>query len=82
MPGQVPPVTVPEPTAPIVGSPPVDRQYFTTGHLACRFQIPVQTVRTILAAASIAPAFHLNEIQHWDGHAMLALAKSLRESQP
>jgi len=69
--------TAGEPSAPIANSPPPDRQYFSTGHLACRFQVPVQTVRRLLAAAEICPAFHVNEIEHWDGYAMLCLARSI-----
>ncbi len=71
------PTATPEPSAPIVNSPPPDRQYFSTGHLACRFQVPVQTIRRLLAAAEIAPAFHFNEVEYWDGYAMLCLARSM-----
>lgn len=71
------PTASPEPSAPIVNAPPPDRQYFSTGHLACRFQVPVQTVRRVLAAAEIVPAFHLNEVEYWDGYAMLCLARSM-----
>lgn len=70
-----------EPLAPIGNSPPADKQFFSTGHLACRFQIPVQTVRQILGAAGIAPAMHINEVEHWDGFAMIALGRAVRDGK-
>lgn len=70
-----------EPSAPITGGPPVDRQYFSTGHLACHFQISVATVRSILCAAGIGAVYHQNEIEFYDGHAMIALSNALRKGK-
>ena len=49
------------------------------GHLAAMFQRSVATLRMILAASGIQPVMTLNEVPYFDGHALIAIARALRE---
>jgi hypothetical protein len=55
--------------------------YFTVGALANRFQLAVPTIRRVLAEKGIHPAYYLNDIDHYEGLALLELAAYKREQE-
>jgi hypothetical protein len=59
---------------------PVDRQLFTVGYLAQMFQRRPDELRAMLAAAGIKPAQSVNDLVHYDGYAIIAISRALKEA--
>jgi hypothetical protein len=60
-------------------SPPAE--YFSVGELANTTQFSVPTIRRVLAEKGIHPAFYLNNIDHFDGMALLEMNAYKREQE-
>ena len=64
---------------PELTAPAVEKQFYSLGFLAARFQRSVPSLREILSAAGISPCHCTNDLPLYDGFAMIAIANALRE---
>jgi len=56
----------------------VTKQLFTLGWFCQRFQVSIGQVQAILHAADIEPVLSINELEHYDGAAVIAVSRALR----
>ncbi|MCY2989828.1 MAG: hypothetical protein NTY19_18440 [Planctomycetota bacterium] len=70
-----------EPRATVYESPGVDKQFFSLGYMAQFFQRPIETLRAILSAAEIKPAYLQNDVPFFDGAALLTVRHALDKAQ-
>ena len=56
----------------------MEKQLYSSGFLATRFQLPVQTIESELDTAAYRPGLILNEIPYWPIDAMIWLRSQAR----